>query len=244
LAALGMPGAAKTALDPAEILRRSEEVRSPALDYAVDFSVTVLDDYTPGQPRTATYTMVAAGRERAMILMRGPDQFNGGTFLIRDRDYWLLLPKSTSAIQLSADAVARGDISSGDVARTNLAADYVATLDGEETVDGERCIRLSLAARRDDAFYPKIRGFVTRSRKLPKKYEYFGRSGSLLRTATYDDYETTALGLRSMRLEIRSPGEMNRTTTISFSNIRKTDASTVVFTPEGMLAFRGTMARR
>lgn len=235
--------AAKPGADPAEILRRSEKVRSPSVDYAVDFSVSVLDDYTPGQPRSASYTMIASGKERAMALMLGPDQFHGGTLLIRGSEYWLLLPKSTRAIQLSGDAIRRGDVANGDVARANLVAEYEPTLDGEETVDGEPCFRLQLAALSEDAYYPKIRGFVTKGRYLPKKYEYYGRSGSLLRTAVYGDYRKTPLGMHSMKLEVKSPQEMNRTTTMVFSNLRRTDASTVEFTPEGMIRFREAMTR-
>jgi hypothetical protein len=235
-------GGAKAGVDPAEIFRRSEDVRSPALDYAVDFSVSVLDDYTPGQRRSATYTMIARGKERAMVLMLEPDQFHGGTYLIRDGEYWLLLPKASHAIQLADDAIRRGDISSGDLARADLVADYQAALDGEETVDGERCFRLTLAARRSEAYYPTARGFVTKRKYLPKKYEFYGRSGALLRTATYGDYRRTPLGLRPMKLEIKSPHEMNRTTTMVFSNLRRADVSSVDFTPEGMLSFRNAMS--
>src|SRR4029077_18909502 len=44
----GLPAAAAKAVDPAEILAKAEEVRSPNLDYAVDFEISVLDNYTPG----------------------------------------------------------------------------------------------------------------------------------------------------------------------------------------------------
>jgi hypothetical protein len=233
---LGLPLA--SAAGPGEILRQAEEVRSPSLDYAVDFSISVADDYTPGKTRTASYTMIAAGKARAIILMLGPDPFFGGTLLSRDREFWLLLPLASRAIQLSSKALLRGDESSGELARTDLSEGYDAKLDGEEPVDGEPCFRLELAARSADSAFPRVRAFIAKGKVRPVKYEYYGRDGALRRTARYGDYKKTPLGTRPMKLTIDSDVATHRTTTMVFSNLRRADASTVDFSPEGMIPFR------
>src|SRR5258705_115916 len=51
--------AGRAAPDAEEILRRSEEARSPSVDYAVDFKISVLDDYSPGVERKGSYAMLA-----------------------------------------------------------------------------------------------------------------------------------------------------------------------------------------
>src|SRR5262245_14599996 len=130
--------------DAVEILKRSEEVRSPDIQYAVDFTITVKDDYTPGVPRSASYTMVASGKDSSMVLMQQPEGFYGGTLLIRKGEYWLILPKASRSLQLSSEQVLRGDIANGDLARGNLLATYRPSVTGQETMDRDRCWRLEL----------------------------------------------------------------------------------------------------
>jgi hypothetical protein len=231
--------------DASELLRRAEEVRSPDMQYAVDFTITVRDDYTPGVPRSATYTMVASGKDSTMVLMLRPEGFYGGTLLIESGEYWLILPKATRSLQLSSEQVLRGDIANGDLARGNLLAAYRPRLTGQETVGDDRCWRLELAPAGPEARYARIVLWAAVKDGGPRKLEYYGQTEALLRTVLYHDYRRTALGLRSMRLEVDSPLEMRRKTTLVFSNLRRVNPGPIVFTPDGMVPFRdAAMARR
>jgi hypothetical protein len=151
-----------SAAGPGEILRRAEEVRSPSLDYAVDFSISVADDYTPGQTRTASYTMIAAGKARAIILMLGPDPFFGGTLLSRDREFWLLLPLASRAIQLSSEALS---------AATSRAESWPAPIFPKATMRGSTARSPSMESRASGSSLRPARrtrrfpGFARSSRK-------------------------------------------------------------------------------
>src|SRR5262249_37506042 len=145
---------------------------------------------------------------------------------------------ATKALQLSSEQVLRGDISNGDLARANLLSQYEARLDGEETVEGDRCWRLELAPKAQGERFSRIVGWISDKTVLPLKSAYDGRSGSLLKSARYLDYRKTPIGVRPTRLEIDTPDDMSRKTTMTFSNLRKIDASPLRFTPDGMLAFR------
>lgn len=233
-----LPADAAATPDPAEILRRAEDVRSPDVTYAADFTIAVLDDFTPGTERKAYYTMIARGKDDTMALMRTPTQFYGGTLLIHDGAFWLLLPKAARPFQLSAAQVLSGDTTNGDLARANLLASYEPRLDGEETVDGEACWRLVLTRTRNTANYPRMRCWITKSRFRPKTFEYYGMTGSLIKTARFGEYRKGPIGVRPMRIDYQDRAGKGGRTSLLFTALRKIDASPINFTPEGMIAFR------
>jgi len=228
----------------AEILRRAEEIRSPEIDYALDFTLRAVNPTTVWKERTARYTMIAHGKDHGLVLMREPAQFYPGTLLIMRGLYWLLLPKAARPLQLSAQSVLEGDISYGDLARGNLLRNYTARLDGEEKIGGARCWRLELTRIGYEANYPRIRCWVEKRNSRPRKFEYYGKTGSLLKTALYEQYEKTALGLRPVRIVVTSPGRPDETTTLLFSDLRPLDLSHVSFTVDGLVAFRDAARSR
>lgn len=236
-AAAGLPHADREP-DAAEILSRSEEIRSPDLDYAVDFTLHVTNPNSSWKERRARYTMIAHGKDLSLVLMREPRQFYPGTLLIMRNLYWLIFPKSTKPIQLSARHILSGDISNGDLARGNLERHYDVKLDGEEQIDGRRCWRLELTRTSNVAHYPRIRAWISKRRLRPKRFEYYGRTGALLRTVHYGDYRKTALGVRAMRIEVDTHSRPGEKTTMEFSDLRAVDAARLSFTTDGLVKFR------
>jgi hypothetical protein len=224
--------------DGATILARAEKVRSPELDYTVDFRLDVTDPASPFQERFAAYTMIAQGKDRSLVLMREPVPFHPGVLLIADGLYWLLLPRSSTPIQLSPRQVLSGDIANGDLARGNLEAHYAARLDGEEPLDGEACWRLELERKSARGMYARIRAWVAQAGYRPRKFEYYGETGALIKVATYGDYREGALGLRPMRIEVRDAARPAEKTTLTFSNLRPIDASRLPLTRHDLVVYR------
>jgi hypothetical protein len=131
-----------------------------------------------------------------------------------------------------------GDVSNGDLARGNLLAYYDARLDGEEDVDGEACWRLELERKHALGTYPRIRVWIAKEGSRPKRFEYYGLTGALLKSARYEDYREGPIGLRSMRIEVASAVRPAERSTLTFHELRKIDASAFTFTPEGLPALR------
>ena len=98
--------------------------------------------------RDASYSMIASGKDRTLILMRSPSNFYGALVLMADDRCWMLLPRATKPWELSAAQMLAGDIATGDLARSNLTKGYAATLAGEDAV-GRRAV-LAAGARRCD----------------------------------------------------------------------------------------------
>ena len=227
-----------------EILARAEAVRSPELDYAVDFRLEVVRERGALRKRSASYTMIAHGKDESLVVMREPHGFYPGTLLIRGAQYWLLLPRATKPYQLSPRHVLNGDISNGDLARGNLLRHYVPRLLGKETVRDERCWQLELEPSSRLAVYSRIRVWITRRQAYPWRFEYYGGTGSLLKVVDYDDYRETPLGIRSMRIEVENKVRVGEHTTLTFSELRPIDTSGLSYTPEGLQAFRDSALTR
>jgi hypothetical protein len=221
-----------------QILRKAEEIRNPDLDYAVDFTIHgVSRGDTPGE-RDASYSMLARGKDRTVILMRSPDPLFGALVLMVEDRYWMLLPKASKTWELSGAQMQNGDVATGDLARANLTRGYTATLSGEEDLDGEPCFRLTLEPDAGSAHYARIVYWVAKNGFFPRVLDHYGRTGKLLKTVRYFDYRKGALGVRSMRLTIESLDEWKESSTLVFSNLRKIDLHRSSFAPEGMIPLR------
>ena len=95
-----------------------------------------------------------------------------------------------------------------------------------------------MSAKSEKPKYPRVRAWIAMKRYLPRKLEFYGMTGSLIKTVRYEDYRNTSIGLRSMRLEVDSSLDMNRKTSMVFTNLHKVNAAPVDFSPEGMRIFR------
>ncbi len=229
---------APTLPDGWDVLRRAEEVRSPEIDYAVEFVLKATDPASSWKERTAAYMMIAHGKDYSLVMMREPSQFYPGTLLIAKGFYWLLLPRSEKAFQLAPRHILNGDIANGDLARGNLLTFYEARLQGEATIRGEPCWHLELTRTTNLAMYKKIHAWITKKDYRPWRFHYYGETGLLLKVADYEDYRETELGIRSMRIRVQNKVRPGEETVLTFSNLRKIDASVLDYTREGLPAFR------
>jgi outer membrane lipoprotein-sorting protein len=221
-----------------EILKRAEEIRSPDLDYAVDLTLVVRDPNSFWKERSASYTMVAHGKDHSFILMREPRQFHPGTLLIMNNLYWMLYPRAEKPLQLSSQQILSGDVSNGDLARGNLLKHYHVRVVGEETVEQDPCWVLELTRADYVANYPRIKYWVTRKKFQPRRFEYYGETERLLKIVLYDNYRKGPLGTRPMRIEVRAQAQPSETTTMTFTDLRRIDVTGLTFDLPGLTAFR------
>ncbi len=220
-----------------QILKKAESVRNPELAYAVDFTIHGTKTDGTKSERDASYSMIASGKDRTVILMRAPEALYGTLMLMAEDRYWMLLPKASRPWELSVLQMQTGDVATGDIARTNFLRGYTVRLDGEEPLDGEACVRLELV--RDDALrYSRVLYWVAKKTNQPRKLEQYDRPGALLRVVRYHDFRKGPLGLRSMTLSIDSVGSWKESSTLTFSNLRRLDVPGSSFTPEGLLPMR------
>ncbi len=76
-----------------------------------------------------------------------------------------------------------GEASNGDIAATDYAGDYTPASMGQEVVDGESCYVLDLHANNKAATYDRIVYWISKTRLVGVKADFYTVSGKKLKTA-------------------------------------------------------------
>ncbi len=114
-----------------------------------------------------------------------PAKVRGEMLLMLDRTMWFIKPGLSKPVPISPRQKLMGGAANGDIASTNYARDYSAVPAGEEAVDGVKCFLLDLTAVDAKATYDRIRYWISKSRSLGMKAEFYTVSGKLLKTAVF-----------------------------------------------------------
>jgi outer membrane lipoprotein-sorting protein len=120
-----------------------------------------------------------------LAVFLAPAKVRDQMLLMLDRNMWFIKPGLRKPVPISARQKLMGGAANGDIASTNYAGDYRAVLKGEEAVAGEMCYLLDLTAVNTKATYDRIRYWISESRSLGMKAEFYTVSGKLLKTARF-----------------------------------------------------------
>ena len=123
--------------------------------------------------------------ENTLAVFVAPAKVRDEMLLMLDRNMWFIKPGLRKPVPISSRQKLMGGAANGDIASTNYARDYRAVLAGEEAVGGEMCFVLDLTAVNPKATYDRIHYWISQSRALGLKAEFYTVSGKLLKTATF-----------------------------------------------------------
>ena len=105
---------------------------------------------------------------------------------MHDTDMWLSTPEIKRPVRISLQQKLTGEVSNGDIARTNFAGDYDGVIEKEEEIkDKGKAWVLDLKATRKDVTYAAIKYWVLKSNFMPIKSEFYTADGKLLKKAVY-----------------------------------------------------------
>jgi hypothetical protein len=110
---------------------------------------------------------------------------------MRGNDLWLYLPSVKRPTRVGFQQRLTGEVSNGDIARTNFSNDYDAKMEAKETVGEHVCYKLHLSAKRKDVTYNAIDYWVDATTLRPVRAAFYALSGKLLKTGEYDAYESS-----------------------------------------------------
>ncbi len=194
IASTGAAGAAPSAQ---AILAASDAIRNPGKPFAL--TVTLVEYRNARQVDGNTLTVYSkadanSGQFRSLIRFVAPARDANKLMLKSGNDLWFFDPSSKASIRLSPQQRLLGQAANGDVVTVNLAKDYQAKLEAEESVlDGDRqsrrCYKLALAAVTLDVTYHHIEMWIDASNSRPVKARFYTESGQLLKTAYYRHYQ-------------------------------------------------------
>jgi hypothetical protein len=215
-------GAAPAGAPDAGLLLRDSDRARGALPQGITWTVE-LESQEDGTRKAKTMIVKARGVD-ALAETIAPPRNKGELVLFNDRALWFVKPGLRRPVSISARQRFQGDASNGDIASTNYARDYTATVVGEDEVAGEPAWRLDLVARASDVTYDRIRYWVSKRRHLGLKAEFLTVAGDLFKSATFEYANRMRVGAETWdfvsRMTIRDAMGAGTVTTLTFSSPR------------------------
>ncbi len=130
--------------------------------------------------------LVKASPDASLAETVEPARSKGSKLLQVGRNMWLTKVGLSKPVPISPRQRMTGQASNGDIAATNYAGDYDAKVAQEEALNGEACYVLDLRAKHNRTTYDRIRYWVSTSRNVGVKAEFYSVSGKLLKTAMFE----------------------------------------------------------
>ena len=173
--------------DPTAMLREADRARGNR--GGVTWELTI-DSREKGRESGMTVVVRSRGYDFLSETL-APPRSRGQKLLLVSGNMWFAKPGLRKPVPVARRQRLVGQAAYGDIAATNYADEYAATVVGEEPVDGEPCVLFDLAAREKNTTYDRIRYWVSRTRGVGIKGEYYTVSGKLIKTARME-YEPVA----------------------------------------------------
>lgn len=182
LALLLAGGPAWAELKPEALLAKADAARGShaGIQWTVDI-------HSVENGRTNQRTLLLkAKNHNSLAQFIAPAKVKGRQVLMRDRNMWFIKPGLKKPIPISPRQKLIGGASNGDIATTNYVDDYSIAKVGEGIVGDEACYVMDLVAKNKKVTYAKIRYWVSKTRSVGVKAEFFTVSGKIFKTATFD----------------------------------------------------------
>jgi hypothetical protein len=163
-----------TALESTQhILRRADEARGNLAGITWE---VVLEAAEQTHTTTMTFDVKARGFDIVAANL-APPQHKGNTVLMLQGNMWFYKPRLSKPVPIAQRQKLLGNAAYGDIAATNYAQDYTATVLADDTVDGALCTVFDLLAKDKKATYDRIKYWIAKGPLVGVKAEYFTVSG-------------------------------------------------------------------
>jgi outer membrane lipoprotein-sorting protein len=177
--------------------------------------------------RTRSYEMVSYGRGESDGATEyiSPPRDKGTRMLKLGDELWLYLPGVDRVQKISGHMLRQGmmgsDLSYEDMMSSNqVRKRYIATVIGEDTVDGRKCWKLEMKARDDSVSYPRRMSWIDQEVYIPLKQELYALSGMRLKTWTMSDVKEFPGGRRfPTKMTIQDDVKKESVTRLEFKEI-------------------------
>lgn len=157
-----------------DLLRASDQNRGGVKDGLTwNLRLETTDD---GESSVREFLVKAKGND-AYVEVTSPARNKNEVYLFNDRNMWFFKPSLKKPVAISARQKLTGQAANGDIASTNYARDYKATLEKTETINGEKMNVLLLKANAENLTYDQIRYWISDSTKLAMKAEFLTLQG-------------------------------------------------------------------
>jgi len=218
----------QAALTADQILEKADEVRFPSGSASVR---TVVVSKKPGRStdESAEYDVWVKGRDRTLIRVLSPASDRGTAILMAEGGLWIFLKNVSKPLRVSLQQRLIGEVSNGDLARTNFVGDYTPVIIEKQPA----FYVLSLKAKRDDVTYGSIKLWVQRTTFKPLKAAFYAVSGRILKVGSYEGYKMMHGHEHPSRIVFTDAVTKGKVSTITYDDITpRTDLADKYFTKD------------
>lgn len=157
-----------------ELLKASDQGRGGVTE-GVQWEAEI-QTFENGEESTREF-LVKAKQQDAFVEATAPAKNKNEVFLFNDRQMWFFKPSLKKPVSISARQKLSGQAANGDIASTNYARDYAATLEKTEVINGEKFHVLLLKANAKNLTYDQIRYWVSDKTKLAMRADFLTLQG-------------------------------------------------------------------
>jgi outer membrane lipoprotein-sorting protein len=178
------------------------------------FTVTITNS---GSDKVEAYKVSFKDINTTLSEQTAPERARGRKMLMKDYDMWLYTPNIKKPLRISLEQKLSGEVSYGDIARTNYAEDYDAKLLSTETINNAEVYKIQLIAKNKKVTYGKIEYLVNKKDNAPVEATFFALSGKALKRAEFQDFKMIKGLTRSTKMLIHDFLAKDKTSTLIFS---------------------------
>jgi outer membrane lipoprotein-sorting protein len=211
------PAAEAANPDADAIVKKGDLSRQPSNSYIWKVTITTEEN---GKPPMLNAYDVYMKDNRMLARFLAPPRDVGRSLLGVSTDLWVYLPDTHKALRVPASQRLVGQVANGDLARANFSGDYSATWLATEEVDGVLCDVLDLKPKTKEATYDRVKYWVAREGARPKKAEFYAGTGTLLKYAVYENYQTVNGRSYPARAVFTDAIRKDRVSVMEFSDVR------------------------
>lgn len=231
LIAVAVFGVSHSAESVPALLKAADTWRMPDQSARVETLVELYKNDALDKERR--YTVYLKSGRRSLVLMRSPAEA-GQKVLMLAENFWLLMPDSQRPLRITPNQKLLGEAATGDIATMTWSEDYTGTVDGEEDVDGRRCLRLDLTAARPGVTYSRVVLWLDRANRQPVKADLYLHSGKRAKQARYEmgklDGQT-----RVVAMMLADDIQTSRRTVIRYLGMTAKEAPDEFFNPAALV---------
>ncbi len=202
-------------IDPNEIVKKAD-LRRGLGNTSHSFNVTI----TNQDGKREVYKVAFKNSNASLTEQTEPERARGRKLLMKEYDIWLYTQNIKKPLRISLEQKLTGEVANGDIARTNYAEDYDATLIGTEKKGNAEFYKLELKAKNKKVTYGRIEYFVSKKDFIPSEATFFALSGKPLKRAEFSELKMIQGMERSTKMEIRDYLQKEKVSTLIFSDHR------------------------
>lgn len=200
------------ALSPNEIVQKADLKRGMG---TVSHSLTV--NIANSNNKSESYKVLFKDIDTSLVEQTAPERARGRKLLMSGYDMWLFTKNIKKPVRISLDQKLTGEVSNGDIVRTNYAVDYEATLISEDKTS----YKLDLRAKNNKVTYGKIEYVIAKSDFRPLEAIFFAVSGKALKKALFGEFKEIEGMQRSTRVTISDFIMKDKISILNFTGHKK-----------------------